>query len=897
MKKGVLLIFIFILALHITNAQIMPDWTWAKAISGPQGVQAQTLQMDNSGNIFISGRAFKGPLTIGGSIFSSDTVPSVFISKFSSAGSVLWTSSVTINDSVNSGSVYLESLMLDSYDNIFLTVGLNGMGMGQGKIDTIHLIFKGNQQVEFTLMGSGYMELPIYAIIKLDSEGNLLYITPLEGFSPSYMGKGATDKTKDNKKKGGGFNLSINDKKTDQNGNLYLAGSFSLDSFKLGNIMIRSFWANKKSFIAKIDSAGNYAWVTIDSASLETGIGGEAMSLVLDPSGNPVVLGDFGTDDRKFGNNVLTLAPNFGSKLYLLSLSKDDGSVNWAIKYDGTLADNADKIMFDNAGNLFISGYTNSSSLFGQNTLGTQNYSIFLTNIDLSGNVIWSKIINTELTYLSSSNILRVLFDSYNYPIVSGMFQASTLSLDEMQVHLHDTTLTPYTNDIFTAKINPENQSAVYLNSFGTYSYDYDFNSSIDKHNLLTFVIPATDSLVFISNDTLKFTRPVSGLVIAHIDSAGNMLAKSSFVSYPGQSMYLSTLNVVQSYSGYLGVMGTFYGPTYYLGSNTLNSPDSSYFSVFVSKMGYKMSGNIYDQSLQKITDGYVKLYVLEKTGPATLVDSSWVNMEGNSYYFNDAPLNGGLLYAVPDTNVYHNYVATYAGNSMLWTGATVLDLISTPPSTFDVTLQQVLPVSGPGSIAGIVSETISDTTGKIKKLTGRPMKGASVVLVGKSTKGSDSIIAITFTDAAGFYQFVKIPVGNYNVWIDVAGLGMKEYYSIGITEASPEVANIDYVVAETGIYKDLSSAIKTTKQLNDAFSVYPNPAVDFIRVTVAVKGLSNARLDIYSVNGSFISSYILESVSNGSAYINVAQLKPGMYILKAQFAGKTPLYARFIKG
>src|SRR5664279_1072322 len=179
MKKLILFISIFTLALQIINAQLMPDWTWAKSISGPQGVQAQSLRMDNSGNIIVSGSAFRGPISLGGSIFLPDSTPSVFVSKFSSTGNVLWKAAVVLNDSVFSGSVYLESMMLDDNNDIFFTIGISGMGMGQGSVDTIHAIFKGNQQAEFTLMGSGYMEKPIFAIIKLDEEGNLQYITCL----------------------------------------------------------------------------------------------------------------------------------------------------------------------------------------------------------------------------------------------------------------------------------------------------------------------------------------------------------------------------------------------------------------------------------------------------------------------------------------------------------------------------------------------------------------------------------------------------------------------------------------------------------------------------------------------------------------------------------------------
>ena len=736
------------------------------------------------------------------------------------------------------------------------------------------------------------MELPMKSLIKLDENGNLLYITNFEGYSQG-MGKGKS--AEKGKNKGGMMGISMNDKKVDNSGNLYIAGSFMADSLKFGKFSIYSHSMYMSSFIAKIDPAGNFLWVTIDSTSAPSGYSGsEAASLVQDASGDILVFGDFNTTEREIGN--LSINAVFGSRnLYFLRLDGVNGSAKTYNSFGGEFQDIAQSIAEDGKGYYYITGFTSSATIFGQSTPGNQNFSTFLGNIDANGTLNWAKLINTEIQGTPYS-LLKLIIGPDKFPVLTGVFQAATVSLDGIDIYNHDPGA--YYRDFFTVRLDPSTYTPTYFKSFGSAGYDDQFNIYGDIHNTLTVIAPINDTVFYIGNDTLKYPLYSTVFIIAYMDSDGTLLARASFLPYTDQNFTVMPSNIAQSYSGYLGIAGSFNGPNLFLGSNNLLTQDTvSYDNMFIAKMAYTITGNVYDKNSSKITDGYVKLFVLSKNGPANLVDSVWVNREGNSYYFNDAPLTGGLLYAAADTTIYPNYVGTYAGNSMLWTGATILDLISTPPATFDVTLQQILPVSGPGSIAGTVTETISDTTQLMRKSTGRPMKGASVVLVGKSTKGIDSIIAITYTDDAGYYQFVKIPVGSYDVWIDVAGLGMKEYYSIGITELSPEVANVNYIVAETGIYKDPSSSVKTTRQLKDAFSVYPNPAFDFIKLTVSMTGISSASLDIYSVNGSFVGNYILECLSNGSAYINVSQLKAGMYIIKAQFPGKTPLYTRFIKG
>jgi hypothetical protein len=880
MRKLILLIMIITMAAIAAEAQILPNWTWAKAIGGLQGAQVQNLLMDNEGNMYISGTSFKGPLTMDGSLFSSDTMQSIFVAKLNSGGNLLWKISVLKNDPTYMGSLFPESIILDKQNNLYFTIGANG-GM-QGGSDTLNAIFNGNQKREFALIGRGYMEPPQKAIIKLDYDGNLKYIALMEGYGFVMPSKGP------------GFGLSINALAFDDQENLFMAGSFSLDSLILGNYIIRSINSIQNSFIAKVDTGGNYAWVTIDSASLPSSLGSEANSLILDASGNPLVFGDYYTADRKFGNLTIT---NSGSRnLYLVSLDKQDGSPKSLIPYGGNLEDISGSICADPKGNIYITGFTNSSSLFGMPTSGTQNYATFLANIDSTLKINWAKIISTEFSYASSTNTLKLVFGADNFPVLTGLFQSKTLIIDGWSAQNHDSASVPMSNDYFTARINPETHSATYLNSFGTKTYDNDFNVFEDFHNMLTIIAPLYDTIFYIGNDTLNYAPPFQGFIIAHFDATGALLGQASFLPESGQQFSTTSSNIVQSYSGYIGVAGGFFGKSLNLGSNILSAQDTTTFNIFIAKMGYIMTGNVFDQLAQKVTNGYVKLFVPANTGPAILVDSMNISLEGNSYYFSDAPLNGAIIYAVPDTSIYHNYVATYAGNSMLWTGAANLDLVTTPPSAFDVTLKQLLPITGPGSITGTVIETLQDTAALILKSAGRPMKGASVVLIGKSTKGTDTIIAITHTDEMGFYQFTKVPIGDYKIWIDVAGLGMKEYYAVTISDVAPAVENLNYIVAETGIFKDISEAIRTTRMVNEELIVYPNPVDEFIHVIIPMKGSMQARLDLYNISGVVINSIIIESPGSENALINTERLSSGIYFLKVSIYGKPALFARFMK-
>src|SRR5450759_700147 len=119
MKKLILLFTILTIALFAANAQIMPDWTWAKAIGGSQGVQVQSVLMDDAGNMYVSATSFKGPLTMDGSVFSTDSLQNVFVAKFNSSGNLLWKASVMIKDPLYYGQIFPESIMLDKWNNLY----------------------------------------------------------------------------------------------------------------------------------------------------------------------------------------------------------------------------------------------------------------------------------------------------------------------------------------------------------------------------------------------------------------------------------------------------------------------------------------------------------------------------------------------------------------------------------------------------------------------------------------------------------------------------------------------------------------------------------------------------------------------------------------------------------
>jgi len=65
--------------------------------------------------------------------------------------------------------------------------------------------------------------------------------------------------------------------------------------------------------------------------------------------------------------------------------------------------------------------------------------------------------------------------------------------------------------DYFVARIDPSAQMATYLNSLGQLYMIMISNLYSDVHNMVTFVASLTDTVYYVSKDTLKYAPPVSG--------------------------------------------------------------------------------------------------------------------------------------------------------------------------------------------------------------------------------------------------------------------------------------------------------------------------------------------------------------------------------------------------
>ena len=151
-------------------------------------------------------------------------------------------------------------------------------------------------------------------------------------------------------------------------------------------------------------------------------------------------------DTINFGGGDIT--SNGGKDIFVLSLNKD-GEYRWAYTAGGTQDDEGASItMFDNFGNIYVTGYFKRTVDFGSGDITSNgNQDIFLLRLnESSGNYTFSWV----KTYGGSRDDRGYGVHTYGgHPIVTGVFRSSNLDFGGGSVGVGDTD-----TDIFILRID-----------------------------------------------------------------------------------------------------------------------------------------------------------------------------------------------------------------------------------------------------------------------------------------------------------------------------------------------------------------------------------------------------------------------------------------------------------
>jgi hypothetical protein len=328
------------LAKYDTNGNVI----WAESIGGTDDDAANSIALDNTGNIFLAGNFYCDTLILGANTLVTAGNDDIFITKLDTNGNVIWAKSAggTDND-------LAYSVATDASWNTYVAGGFYS--------DT--LVFG---SYTLTNDNAGYEDI---FLAKYDNSGNVLWAKSIGGANDDVA-------------------YSV---VADESGNEYLTGCFRSPSLAFdANILTNNDSINgtEDIFLAKYTTTGNVLWAKSAGGTSDD----DAFAVAVDTFGNTYLTGRFNSPVIKFGTDTLTnFIPTGISSDIFLAKYNTNGNVLWAKSAGGTDDDIANSVTVDAPGDIYLTGdFLSTSCTFGMDNMinDSNKYEIFISKLNMS---------------------------------------------------------------------------------------------------------------------------------------------------------------------------------------------------------------------------------------------------------------------------------------------------------------------------------------------------------------------------------------------------------------------------------------------------------------------------------------------------------------------------------
>jgi len=298
------------------------NYIWSKRFISGSYNGYQSVYVDSSDNVYITGVFRSGTIDFGGGPLSNtfnNGHSDIYIAKFDSNGNHKWSKSFGGNDDDFSNSV-----SVDSSGNVYIT----------GYFYSSTIDFGGG-----ALTNAGNYDI---FLAKFDSNGNHKW--------SKRFGGSIDDR---------GYSVSV-----DSSGNVYITGYFYSSTIDFGGGALTNANAGYSDiFLAKFDSNGNHKWSKRFGGSSYD----EGNAVFVDSSGNVNITGWFGSSTIYFGGGgELTNAGScdqYGCPADIFLAKFDsNGNHKWSKRFGGSIDDRGYSVSVDSSGNVYGTGYFQSSN-------------------------------------------------------------------------------------------------------------------------------------------------------------------------------------------------------------------------------------------------------------------------------------------------------------------------------------------------------------------------------------------------------------------------------------------------------------------------------------------------------------------------------------------------------
>jgi len=348
----------------------------------------------------------------------------------------------------------------------------------------------------------------------------------------------------------------------DSYGNVYVTGSYNSPHIGFGCNSSGSNAGSADVFIVKYNSSGVALWVkTFGDVNFDY-----PWSIKADDFGNVYITGYFESPSIIFGSNILT---NAGSADIFIVKLDTNGNVLWAKSAGGTAFDAAYSVSLDILGNVYITGFFQSSAItFGSFTLSNSG-GFFLVKYDKDGNVVWANTASGG--GLGSADFgYSLKSDYFGEILVTGYYNSPSITFGS------DTLTNSGLYDVFIAKFDV-NGNEIWARSAGGTGLDWGHSVAADILGNIYITGNFKSPSITFGNISLNNTGD-DDIFIAKYGYDGDILwvkSASGIGTDLGQSL---TIDLNQN----VWLAGGFQSPTITFGSYTFGN--SGEMNMFLAK-------------------------------------------------------------------------------------------------------------------------------------------------------------------------------------------------------------------------------------------------------------------------------------------------------------------------
>jgi len=339
--------------------------------------------------------------------------------------------------------------------------------------------------------------------------------------------------------------------------------------------------------------------------------------IAVDDSGNVYITGETESSDFPMANAIYESYRGGTYDVFVTKLNASGSARVYSTYLGGSGSDEASSIAVDTSGNVYVTGYTQSTDFPTANAIyGTSsgNMDVFISKLNASGSVL------DYSTYLGGTNEDRgdgIAVDTSGNAYVTGWTfsgnfpKANAIYKSRMG-----------TNDVFITKINASGSALDYSTFLGGNSYDYGRDIAVDASGN-AYVTGYTESTDFpMSNAIYESYGEGYDVFVTKLNASGSALGYSTYL---GGSSYDHGYGIAVDASGSVYATGYTYS-TDFPQANAIYGSNSGGYDVFVTKI----SDIPCELKSVKVSSGVVKLKIGEsKEVTVTLAGDNDCPIEG----------------------------------------------------------------------------------------------------------------------------------------------------------------------------------------------------------------------------------------------------------------------------